>query len=333
MIYKEFIQAIELALPDLNQKKICDELAIFLESNAKTVYNKMVCRSRFSAEEMLKIAGKYGIALDSIIHPKAKLNKPYPFYIRGEYFKPRTFEEYILNLHHFFQPLVKHKQYIETTYLSRELSIFHLFHFPRLLYFKLFMWNKLNWNSVKTTRYAVEEWITQPQVQIAIETFLLFYSDLDETEIWSFHLFDTFLNQIENAVTFGIITNGHDKRMIFQELEECVEYLENLLETGRKIDFKNKPAANISVYLNNLIVSPDMINIKIKEKRINYIMVDTPNFLESKDQDFCLSMEKFVKNIQAHSFSISNANKLRREDMIMKLRKSIQDTKAKILPR
>lgn len=321
--YSSFIARIMAHIQHRNNADLCNQLAKKLDSTAKTIYNKLNGRSRFSVEEMMRICSVYGISIDALIFKDNPKQRRYSFKARGLHYIPRSLTEYVDNLLLHFRPLVESKEPVKSIYLSQELPIFHYFLFPQLLYLKLYMWNSMNWKIDQVMKYQPSLWLDQREVQEKIKLFVDMFSSLDEVEIWSTSILDTTIVQIEKLIKLSVIVDPYVKQKLKQELTDLVDYLDQLLDQSRKIDRSGGARAELDVYVNHYTMTSDMISIQMGEKSLHYIMVDTPNFIESQDRDFCLAMEKYAENVRVHSTRISKSNKFEKDLFIQTLKEKI----------
>lgn len=326
--YSSFIARITVHIKHRNSADLCNQLARIVDSTAKTIYNKLNGRSRFSVEEMMTICSHYGISIDQFIYENNPKQRLYSFKARGLHYIPRDLTEYVDNLILHFRPLVESREVVRSTYLSRELPIFHYFLFPQLLYMKLYMWNSLNWNIHQVKTYQPNLWLDQKEVQDKIEYFVGMFSSLEEEEIWSNSLIDTTISQIEKLIKLSVIVDPYVKQKLKQELIGLVDYLDHVLSISKKIDSKGLAKADLHVFINHYTMTSDMINIQMGEKSLNYIMVDTPNFLESQDPEFCSAMQQYTDNVKLHSIRISKSNKFEKDLLIQILRSKIEQISA-----
>lgn len=321
--YEKLISYLLSHIEHKNSTSLCKKLSRVLSINEKTIYNKINGISQFKITELLEVAKHYKIPLDDYVFSEAGAARPYPFIVRGLHYKPRSFNEYLENLIVHFDPLANRQLNVSTTFIAREIPIFHYLRFPHLLYMKLYYWNVSNWRIGNIKEYEPLVWLSNPETKFLLKKMLDLYSYIEGTEIWGTSIFSTTMSQYNELKKFSIIQSDSERELLLKDLQDTTNYIGKILEEGHKFDSNDVPRKEINVYINACYNSSDMINIRIQDQLINYVMVNTPNFIESRNQKFCQSMQDFELQVIDNSTLISNANRFYREKILRKWKSEI----------
>ena len=235
---------------------------------------------------------------------------------------PRHPVEYLQNIARHFTGYLKHDD-IEFIYLSNEIPIFHLFHFPELLTLKLYMWDLTNWKSAFLTHNFTFDMYSGrlKEAEEARTSIINCYLKLSGTEIWNERFLDSLVAQIIFLIESLIIKDASTVDKLIESLKKLYEYLLKCTEGGIKFSVTGTPekATEIHVYNNQLIDSSYIIYGRSKGFCAVYTMMDSPNYMDSFEPQVAELTKKWLDNVIIHSKKISKEGVKDRKQFFSKL--------------
>lgn len=181
---------------------------------------------------------------------------------------------------------------------SYELPLVYEYPFKELTAFKNYMNNLANWSwdQTRPDKYANEKQVPSPEIQKIMDEALDAYLTIPSIEFWNPHQMQITLHQIGYALQAGLFRDAQEANMILNQLEEYIDYIEQVCFQGKKTKFGEPQimdsCASVSMYYNEISHTNNIIYIETREKDIVYMTIDSPNFIYSGGK----TVNNLVKN-------------------------------------
>lgn len=322
-------------LGKLHPEKLNDEVASILSLSKSGAYSKMNGTNSLSFDEAVKLCKHFNILLDRQIHSE-KLNAlPFPFYSDALRSKPANFSDYLKNILNHIS-LEKAGAKPSAVYVANEIPIFHIIQFPYLCAFKFFVWNKINWQiSTGYQEQIIQDLVTNKEIHEYRAALIQNYNGYSGSEIWNLHMLRQTYSQISYFIDIGIITNKELVDNILFDIHKLIIHLSKMAESGVKRMFgENKTGSKCKIYLNELIITNDIIFIQTEKLDVVYFHYDVPNYIRTTEELISNHMKLFVEQIKLVSSPISDAILIKeRAHFFHQLEKDHEFQKSRILGR
>lgn len=193
-------------------------------------------------------------------------------------------------------------------YASQELPIFQYFSFPRLLYFKLYVYGLTSWgfDFLKNKKFNYR--MVDPQVSALASECVRLYNALPTKDVWSLNIVDNTLNQLEYLATVDRFEQPEDALLVCDEIIQTLESAKNMAVNGYKPLRKTRSSSQsgrFELYYNEMISTNNTIMVLSPMGKMLFTTINNPNFLKSGDQVFCNMIEQWFDATISHSTSIS----------------------------
>ncbi len=268
-------------------------------------YKKISGDSQLTADQLLILVQKMNIPLASLLSNDLGL-QPYPFESDALIFKPYRYDQYWQNiLDHLNQ--VRNLTNLRATVLANEIPFSYMLQFPRLIGFKMDIWNRLSWDIKDQILWdGIDSGIGDNALNPIFKNICDFYFEFPTEEIWNSEMLRLTYMQIRYYVASGYLTDQKELNYLLEEIDQLITYLKDIAESGQKFFRKSDaPLSEIKIYLNQLNINSEVIFIQGDEYQLVYNKYDTPNYLRSADRRICEHMEWYLGNLKRHSSLIS----------------------------
>lgn len=202
--------------------------ALFLNKNA--VYRRLRGDTDFTFEEVCTLAQATGISLDQFIQKQNNVvSCTHRLYDKND----NALEAFLTDTLHTFRKTV-HLKNIKLFYSSKGLPFFIFLNSPKLLAFKLFVWEVGSWNAEKIHEYKFNtDWLNERHLEMANEIYQC-YGNIPSYEIWSKTILESTFEQINYLRSVGCLEDTKLVVEILQELNEVLLEAKKLTDTGKK---------------------------------------------------------------------------------------------------
>jgi hypothetical protein len=303
----KFVSELISSLGFSTQKQAITNLAKWLNLKESSVYNKVNGRSHFTIEELYIITQNTEISFDTIFGKSLKTSAYIPFYADGFKYKPRNYTDYILNITGYY---VKAKQMtnVHGYFLANEVPMFHFLQFPNLLYLKLYVWNKINWNIPGiSNEYMPSELNNDAPFTHATKVLKDQFYSFASSEIWTPYMLDNTISQIKYLRNMEILTSSDDIITIKKELMQLIFYLEDLTNVGHKPENSKGQVFECDIYITDLSLGSEVIMVKSDDGSMLFQQLDVPNYMHSRDDKLLENQYNFFTKIKALSIHITKS--------------------------
>lgn len=318
-----FIDQLLAELPFNTTKKLVDDLQVTLGVKRTAAYNRVQHRVNFTIQDILKICETHHISLDSVIYKDKVDEVPHSFYSDALRSMPRTYMDYISNIHNHVK-VISNMPEVELTMILNEFSILHLLGYDHLMYLRLFVWNLASWNmAVDFENYTPESILDNMDYHEKTKAILKVYNNTTTYEIWTPDLFENLTKLVHFVRSTGIIDDRHLDG-IKNDMMRLYHNLEKSLNTGQKwsIGLQEERAPR-TVWLNETIRTNEMLLVSSIVGSSVFTMYDTPNYIRTVSRSFCDHSFKWVDKIKEQSTQITQSAKLKKMALLRKYKNDI----------
>jgi len=295
-----------------NKKMMVDDMSQWLEISTSSVYNKLQDRSRFTIEEIAIICKKLKISLDGLIFNTSSKNAYVHFFADGLRYQPRNFADYVNVIINYFSK-IKQLQDVTGYFLANEVPLFHFLSFHNLLYLKLFIWNKINWQIPEVSKsYSFSEFKNDSELQQSVKYLKELFNSFPNIEVWNPSILDNTLTQFKYLKDVGIISEKDDIFNFKIEMKQFIDYLEDLTLSGHKPENSKGQKMACNIYITDLTVGSEIILVKSDQMDMLFQQIDVPNYMHTSDERMIKNQVAFFENIRKISTHITHAGEKER---------------------
>jgi len=307
-----------------SQKEMVSKIAEWLNLSETSIYNKISGRSHFSVEELFVICIKSRVSLDFLMYNATDKHGYVQFFADGLKYKPRNFNDYLSNI---IGHYTKVKQLTGVTgyFLANELPLYHYLEYPSLVYLKLYIWNKINWQiSGISADYNFTEFKANFQIQQEIVLLKSLFNSFSNVEIWNPNMLDNTLAQFNYLREVNIINHKDDIFQINKEFRDLVNNLEELTITGLKSENPKGVRMQCEIFITDLNLGSEVILVKSDQYDMLFQQIDVPNYMQTMDDRMVRNQFNYFENIRKISTLITKASEKERLIYFSKLREQLK---------
>lgn len=249
-----------------------DDLTKLLGTSKQSLYRKINEKSALKPDEIVLLAQHYSITLDDLVLTDTNT---YMFHHTRGIMQPYKETDTEDGLMKDMIGRLKNATNLTVYYTGAEVPIFYLFHYPRLLHFKKYIWNRLN-SSVDDLDYELIDFTIPREDTAYYEEIARFFETINTIELWDSAGVSLVIEQVIYAYNIGVLP-ADDARELMKDLTRMLNRLEQMLKVGSK--YLDGSVPNLEVYFNP-VPSANWLYI-IESDQINYTQAifDTPNSL------------------------------------------------------
>ncbi len=302
---------------------LVDELADLLNISTDSAYRRLRCETEITIDELSKIAGKYGISIDSILANKGD-TATFQYISLAE--NALNFEKYLGNIAGHLKRIdgFEQKQII---YAAEEVPMFHSFHSRKMAAFKMFYWQRsvLNVPEFQTKKFNAN--ILDDSLFELGKKIYDYYCSIPSIEIWTEETILTVIRQLEFYVESGVFQTKEDALEIADEIASMVTTIMGYAEHSTKSKHQEN---NYQLYKSDVVIGTNCIHVDIGDTNYSFISFNTLNSLTTSNSDFCKETEHWMKNLIRKSTLISGTAEKQRYQFFNKMMKHIDLSREKI---
>lgn len=327
---KLFFQNIKRQLS--NSTQLVASIAQTLSMSESGAYKKVNNISKLSFDEIVLLCKTYGISFDSVISDADNSLSPYFFYSDTIRFDPRSYHEFMAGFLESSKMLDRSRDNYRVSTFANEVPMMHYLQFPFLLYFKLFAWNRTNWKIKKYGReYNTAHYFDDVELTRTVRRLQDHYDSYDSIDIWNKSIFTNTLQQLNYYIAAGVFRTEDDIYSIFNDIKKLLRHLKSVAEKGKKISFSSgQEKSDMTIYLNEVVNSSEIIYVTKADYRIVYHAYDTPNYIRSDDQRVCDHMERWLDKLMQQSILISGQGERERDNTFRTFEKELNQYEDKL---
>lgn len=306
-----------------------DDLCRILNLAKDPVYRRLRGDTFLSPQELSTLALHYRISLDALIVGHSD-NVVCQFNAFSR--KLSDFTDYLQGFAADFEQ-IRRLPNAHLYYASAEVPVFTYSLFPELMSFKLYIWGRTTWDFEYLRQRPFDlDLVTQPVIRLS-QAVLQHYLSLHSTELWTIHLMDNTLAQIEYHTYSGGFRNPQDALYLCEKMIEWAAHMKAVAAAGRKFGAGEKPEngqGTLKLYHNEMVYTNITGLVTSDVGRMVYSAFCNPNFLHSTDRKLCDYTEGWFGNVIAKSTPISQAAEKNRDWFFRELTRKIDRVKQRI---
>ena len=192
-------------------------------------------------------------------------------------------------------------------YATNEIPVFYYLLFPELTAFKMYLWSRSVWNSIKGDIPGMA-WIA---ALLADEAFRVLRGSTFDTfahiptyEYYPLNMLDNTLSQIHFLVDTGEVTRAFAD-LLFGQLLELTKWMHRAATNGCKYDSADQPGAKLELYYNEMLYTNNIILLSNPQKGLLFSTLDNPNFIVTEDVRLVGQTKTWFALMQQKSTKIS----------------------------
>lgn len=315
-ISKKILLYIDSLLPQ--SLTLIDFVRQELGVSRSTAYKKISGESNLTMDELCSLTTKFNLPLHSFMGMEGHAL----FQIDGIKRRPNHYLDYLDYMQSHFDQLAKYKE-VSFIYMSSEVPIFHLMHYPELLSLKLFMWELTNWdtntlpNDIFSLSLFKQETKKFEQLRSKLLSYYLSYAG---AEIWHLKLLNSLIAQIKFITKGMMVDELNTIDVLLLKLEQLFDYLQNCCVNGIKrpqLDDIDS-TSEVIIYHNEIVDQSNIIYVTTPQHHMVYSMFDAPNFLNCSDPKVANHIGTWLDKVISHSNKISKEGRLERRQFLMR---------------
>jgi transcriptional regulator with XRE-family HTH domain len=323
-LQQELFQLIKKNIPE--HLSATEEIAKVLNVSVDSIYRRMRGEKTISLDELYTLCSYYKISLDRLMNIQAG-----GFLFSGKLLNSNTFrfDEYVTNTIRDMTYVNSFKQK-EFYTLSKDIHIFHHYHFKEIAAFKYYFWMKtlLHFPDFKSKKFSFSEY-SDDLFELGKKTLDL-YNLTDSVEIWNVETINSTIRQIEFYHEGQMFESDEDVLIIYEALDKLISHLEIQAALGYKFNYddpEKKPKGPFQMYFNEVILADNTTLAILDGTKIAYVIHTVINYMFTRDISYCENLHEHVQNLMRRSTRISSVGEKERGRFFRFLREKIQRRK------
>lgn len=313
-----YLNQIRNKIPD--NVSFADDLAELLNVSRDSAYRRIRGETVLSLDEVKKLYDHYGLSIDSIISPDSNMVLIDHQAVDFNFSIKEWLRSIIQNL-----SLAKTSDKLDLVYAAKDIPVFHLFRFPELAAFKLFVWSK---TIVKDPQYEHIQYspdVLPKEFIIEATKAWQIYSSISSTEIWSDEAINSTLKQIEFYYECDYFKNRSMAIDLHNQLDDFIKHIKEEAAEGKK-----SGGGDFVLYQNDILIPDNTILVKMTNAQVVYINYNTTDLLTTFQNSFCEKTDLYMKTLIKNSALISATAERERNRFFNGLSEKISISKAKL---
>lgn len=325
-LQRDLFEKILLKFP--KKSSAVESLSKILGTGKDAIYRRFRGDTLLTPDEIVLLCQYFNLSIDAYIYENTDT----------VFFRYNPFSEPIENFQDYFDPILNDLQQIrklpdsKISYTSAEIPIFYYALFPDLMNFKLYVWGRTVWNFPSLRQQVFDFNLIPAKVIEASTQILTHYNQIPSTELWSIHIVDYTLNQLEYHVQSGGFKRKEDALYLCKILLKLMDHLRLMARLGKKFDTKQRPetGAEFNLFHNEMIYTNNTILAKTVLETTVYTSYCNPNFLRSNDKKLSDYTTNWFDLIIEKSNPISNHAEKNRAWFFNRIKEKIEFTLEKL---
>lgn len=309
-----------------------EEVAAALYISRSGAYKKIRAISKLSFDESMQVCKYFGISLDQYLDSFGMEKSSYAFQ-SDDIVKPLTsYLQWAKNILTHSESMDRYRDEYTVYSFSNEIPVFHILPFHHLLSFKLFIWNRNNWNiSQYGLKYDFDHFDKDTELKSTLAEVNDHFISYESVDVWGSDFLTNTLNQLRYYTKIGAFRRQEDPLLILADIRKMINHLKSTAKAGAKMRFGSKEKhAKMDIYLNYTHTSPELIFIQSGKNRVIYSSYLSPNYLRTTDERICDYTNSWMEKAIAQSSLISKVGEVDRENVFNILNSILDDMEDKL---
>lgn len=320
-IQSSFLTSIRSRLP--KHVSLPDEMAELLSISRDSAYRRIREETILSLDEVKVLCERYNVSIDQLM---GRDSGRVSFEFKAQFGPGISLKSWLESIHSHLKALAA-KPDAQITWHSKDLPIFHYFHFPRLAAFKFYWWMNLANDDFSDRKY--DERLIGAELTSLGERIWNQYARIPSTEIVSRELINTTLRQIEYAHDGGLLSPTQAIELC-NECSEMVNHLEQQTHLGLKGQDNEPGCGRFEVYLNELMTGDNTLLLQAGDERTVYVTCTNFNILSTNHASFCRQTGHFMQAMVRKGMLISKVAERERIKFFNRIRREVEQTLASL---
>jgi hypothetical protein len=319
-----FFQHVKDHLPP--HLSLVDEVAELLHISIDSAYRRIRAEKALSFDEIRTLCSHFRISLDQLFHLETDT-----LLFSGKFIN----NQQAFNFEGYLQGILQLLRYIssfgqkEIQFMSKDVPLFHHFHFPELAAFKTFFWIK---TILQDPLYSKRQFIVDefpPALSQLCTKVIEEYIGIPSREIWHLESIHATLRQIEYYRDTKVFASDQDLASVYDCLQRTIDHVEDQTETGHKFSTHNRhaPRAPFQLYVNEFVLGDNTYFVRVDDRRIVLLNHSVLNTIRTTDPYFTRCTEEHFQNIIRRSTPISGVGEKERNKFFNTLREKIETSR------
>jgi hypothetical protein len=319
---KLLLESLEASLPEnlsLNQA-----IMKVLKVNKDAASRRINGKASFTLDEICALSKAYSVNL-----LPAQSSK-----FSNVVFGYTPFKSKMVESKHFFQSISellhrmnshKHKMLY---HLAPEVPLFHYYNYPALLNFKLFYWGKYLLNDPYYTKRIFKQAELDSVITTAAKKAYQQYCMIPSIEIWTPQTIQSILTQMHFCLETGDFSKRNELDVVLADVENMIARIKQMAEENNKaFDSDKKMQVPFQFYKMHVNINTTSILAEMDEEKVVLQPLNSINFMNTNQQDFCKETHSWIQNIQSKSSLLSGAGIVERQRYFSSVNKQINEFK------
>ena len=318
---QEFLfQRIKEKLPP--EASLADRIAELLHVSTDSAYRRIRGETPLVLEEARILCEAFRISLDQLFELE---DKSVVFSLNTVNNGPGSFEKFLSGMHRNLSFLAASDQK-QLIYLSKDLPIFHNFHFRPLFAFRYFFWMKsiLQDRRFDNLKFSID--LLPTEVEKTGRDILQLYNNIPSLEIWNTECVNSTLAQIAYYREAGFFASDEDIQLIFKALSDTIDHIRGEAETGSKYLAGENPDMkknNFEFFQNRIILGDNTILSIVRGKKTLFLNYEVLNYMQTQDEQLCLEVYNNLQTLIRRSTILSQVSEKQRNIFFNTLQRKI----------
>jgi hypothetical protein len=298
-----------------------DVISELFNSSKDSAYRRIRGETLLNIDELRILSLEYKISLDELLLGVTN----------GMFFNYKSVRRSGLDFNVYFKEMAETMERLSTApnahmlYAAWDVPIFHYFNFPEVMLFKTYFWRKSVWDdpALRDTDFRLNELMAVHGEVIKKEgqRILDAYIKTPATEIWHDWTLESTLKQIEFGVDSGFFVKKEDYMVLFEQLYQLIEHVEDQAKAGFKFKYGQKPEKstdNYELYLNEIFFLNNTIIAEADNMREVFVIHESVNYLTTTNPQFCEETADWMQVQKKKSILLTHSSERERNKFFKK---------------
>ena len=276
-----------------------------------SAYRRIRGETLLNIEELRILSAEYKLSLDELLMGVTN----------GMFFNYKSIRRSGLDFNIYFKEMAETMERLSAApnakmlYAAWDVPIFHYFNFPEVMLFKTYFWRKSVWDDpiLQDKDFRLDELMVAhgDVIKRDGQRILDAYIKIPATEIWHDWTLESTLKQIEFAIDSGFFVKKEDYMLLFEQLYQLIEHVEEQAKMGFKFRFGQKPEKstdNYEVYLNEIFFLNNTIVAEADNLKEVYVIHESVNYLTTTNPRFCEETSSWMQVQKKKSILLTNSS-------------------------
>jgi len=320
-LQKQFFNHLKTTLP--KHVSLADSMGELLGLSQDSVYRRIRGEKPLTLDEIKLLCEHFHVSLDQVLQIR---NSTVVFQAPALENQNNEFVVYLKGLLGWMNNFNSYERR-EMFYLSKDVPIFHFFHYPELAAFKAFFWKKsiINHPDYKDAVFTLDHYAQKEEFALG-QSLIKAYNELPSTEIWNMECINSTVRQIEYYRDAGLFANTADVAVVLESYEKTLSHIKLQVDKGRKFIHGLGEAAYrapLKLYINELILGNNTILVELNGRKLSFITYNVLDYMHTGDPRFSEIVFNNFHTLASRSTLISETGERERNRFFNSLRRAV----------